>query len=544
MTHPFKPGDLVDVYLRDSGGDEQELSVPQQEKVAREFCAAEGLIVVRVFKDEARSGGSTTGREAFDEMLAHFLKEKAPEAGLILWSFARFARNDIDAQIYKNQLRKEGYKIHSLSDKIPEGIHGRLIEYVIDYSNTLFLQNLSKEVKRGQRHLVEEFGGVPGTPPRGFKRERMELGKRRNGQVHVAHRWVPRHDDEWNRCRQAWELRAKGASLDEIRQQTHLYKATNSYHRFFRNKIYLGILEFGPLTIQDYCEPLISQATWDLVQDVNAQHEMTNNFKDSEAVNHPNRKRSAYLLTGLVRCGVCGAAVNGNTAKLRGRPNYTYYFCARAKRRKDCPNLRIPREGLEQVVLDALLAHVLQPETLTELQEEALAMQAEQAQYGLSELETLRKQLRATQGQVDRVVEAISRLTLTEPLEQKYRALELERLDLQVRITNLEKQAANAPTPQTFKELDTLAAQLREILSGDDLQLQREILQSFVHQITVTRTGQDVQVYLDYVSPALNTKSPDEGQAIYAPRSAPKGTAGRDIKRLEINFQVRKRGRR
>src|SRR3990172_5043384 len=312
MTHPFQEGDHVSAYLRDSGHEEQELSIPQQEKAVREFCAAEGLILVRIFKDESRPGSSAIGREAFQDMLAHFVRDKAPEAGLLLWSFARFARNDLDAQFHKAQLRRAGYEIHSLTDQVPEGLHGRLIEYVIDYSNALYLENLSKEVKRGLRELVEQYGGVPGTPPRGFRREKLEVGKRRDGQPHIVHRWVPRADDEWERCRLAWELRAKGATLAEIRRRTRLYKSNNSYHRFFRNRIYLGVLEFGPLTIPGYCEALISEETWNLVQDMNQRNTLTNNLADGQAANHPNRRRGSYLLSGLARCGLCGAGVNGN----------------------------------------------------------------------------------------------------------------------------------------------------------------------------------------------------------------------------------------
>lgn len=557
MSHPFKPGDRVNAYLRDSGGEEQDLSVPQQEKVVREFCAAEQLILVHLYKDEARKGGTTAGRDAFDEMLDHYLKNKAPETGLILWSFARFARNDIDAQIYKNQLRKAGYKIHSLSDKLPEGLHGRLIEYVIDYSNALFLENLSKEVKRGQRHLVLEYGGIPGTPPRGFTRERVEVGKRRNGQAHVIHKWIPRHDDEWERCRLAWEMRAGGVTLAEIRQKTRLYKSNTSYHSFFRNKLYLGILEFGNLEIPAYCEPLITEQTWRLVQEINQRHRLTNTLADGDAVNHPNRVRGAYMLTGLARCGVCGSPLNGNTVKLNGQDNYAYYYCNRAKRRKDCPNPRIPRDGLERTILAALAAHVLQPETLAELQEESHALHAERTRTGNSELDTLRTRLTLVQGQVSRLVDAISRVSLTAPLEEKYQTLELERLELHTRISLLTAQAARPPQPLPLANLTTLAEKLQRIFTEGSLPVKREILQSFVHQIIVTRTGADVRVYLEYLSPTGDLKAtppdlsggagggvPPGGENTYVPRSAPKGTPTPGYKNLEIVYQISKKHKR
>jgi DNA invertase Pin-like site-specific DNA recombinase len=46
-------------YLRDSGGEEQELSIEQQEKEIRAWCLEKGYILTAIFKDEARPGSST-----------------------------------------------------------------------------------------------------------------------------------------------------------------------------------------------------------------------------------------------------------------------------------------------------------------------------------------------------------------------------------------------------------------------------------------------------------------------------------------------------
>ena len=89
----LSPGSTVFAYLRDSGGTAQENSVKQQEAAILEFCARYGLALVRVFRDFAKSGGNTAGREAFNEMIAMTEDESTIPAGLILWNFARFARN-------------------------------------------------------------------------------------------------------------------------------------------------------------------------------------------------------------------------------------------------------------------------------------------------------------------------------------------------------------------------------------------------------------------------------------------------------------------
>ena len=186
--------------------------------------------------------------------MMHHFRDGAPEAGLVIWSYSRFARDFDDAQFYRADIRRRGYLFHSLNDEVPDGPMGRLFEAVIDWKNEQFLEDLSRDVKRGLSDLVRTHGALPGTPPRGFKREPVQIGARRDGRPHIVHRWVP--DPELvPMVQQAFALRAAGASLNEIHQTTALYNSLNSYTTFFSNRLYIGILEFGDLTIENYCEP-------------------------------------------------------------------------------------------------------------------------------------------------------------------------------------------------------------------------------------------------------------------------------------------------
>ena len=63
------PGSTVWTYLRDLERPSQERSIGQQETEIKEYCQRHGLVLNMVFADEARSGGSTVGREQFNEMI-------------------------------------------------------------------------------------------------------------------------------------------------------------------------------------------------------------------------------------------------------------------------------------------------------------------------------------------------------------------------------------------------------------------------------------------------------------------------------------------
>ncbi len=119
----------------------------------------------------ARSGGSTVGREDFNRMLDLYRTPSQRPHGLLLWNYARFARDLDDAIYYKALLRNRQIAVHSLTDPIPEGQYGRIIEFFIDISNEEKRRQTSTDARRGLRDLVLRYGCVSGVPPIGFKRE-------------------------------------------------------------------------------------------------------------------------------------------------------------------------------------------------------------------------------------------------------------------------------------------------------------------------------------------------------------------------------------
>jgi DNA invertase Pin-like site-specific DNA recombinase len=173
----------------------QDKSTDQQLSEIEAYCKKHKLVHRHQFVDEARSGKSTAARDDFNRMLECYELASSRPAGLIPWNYARFAHDIDDAQFNKLRLRQWGITVHSLNDQIPEGNYGRVIEFLIDVSNEEKRKQTSIDAKRGLWDLVQKYGCVPGTPPRGFKREPVHLGHRRDKTEHIAHKWVP--DPEW-----------------------------------------------------------------------------------------------------------------------------------------------------------------------------------------------------------------------------------------------------------------------------------------------------------------------------------------------------------
>lgn len=63
------PGSIVDTYLPDSGGENQDRSVQRQLEVIKLYCAQYGLTLHHVYADAAKSSGTTAGRDEFDRLI-------------------------------------------------------------------------------------------------------------------------------------------------------------------------------------------------------------------------------------------------------------------------------------------------------------------------------------------------------------------------------------------------------------------------------------------------------------------------------------------
>lgn len=518
MSSPFQPGDAVCAYLRDSGGESQDLSVNQQSDFFIKWCGDNGLTPGQIFIDRARPGSSIAGREGFVDMVRHFRSGEAREKGVVVWKYSRFSRDVDDAAFYRADLRRMGFIVHSLNDNIPDGPEGRFFEAAIAWMDQRFLEDLSTDVRRGLRDLVQNYGCVPGVPPRGFKREAVRIGTRRDGSAHTAHRWVP--DPELvPRIRQAFEMRAAGSSLYAIHKATRIYSSLNSYRTFFNNRIYLGILEFGDLTIEHYCEPFVDLKTWDAVQALIEAH-----AQSRFGVHHPRRANSLYLLSGLIYCARCGSPMYGNTVTRHntyGRDEA--YRCSRARRRRDCSAGRVSRRHAEDAVLNTMREYILAPESLVAIHHIAAEAQSTGESQRLAASKTNIAQRREISGQIANITRAIAQKGHSQALLDSLTALEARRAELQVEYDRLQLPVQAIPD-LTDDQIRAFSARLVERLESAPLEQRRAILRALILKISVEREGRVLRGLITYCyPPPFELPLPETGQGLLSMESSPMG---------------------
>lgn len=313
------PGDPVWVYLRHSPGDEQDI-VSQRRAVA-DHCSGSGLAVREWFTDEAESGGSVEGRDAFSEMIRASHLCPPPVKAIVVWRLNRFARNDLESQFYMADLRLRGIDVVSMKDEIPQGEFAGVVEAFIRWKDQRYLIDLQADVMRGLDATVlsevtvngmarRGFSGG-GRPPVGYEPCTVQIGTKPSGRPKMVTYWEKCKDGDLRaRVALAWKMAVAGAArgekppVSEIHRSCRLHKNISSYYTMLGNITYAGFRRVGERRVEGAHDPYVSKEDYEMV----LLH--LPKGKLSPTVAHPKRVNSAFLLSGRVFCGYCGGRID------------------------------------------------------------------------------------------------------------------------------------------------------------------------------------------------------------------------------------------
>lgn len=308
-------------YIRVSDERQDEYSPDSQLKKTREYAAKDGYIIPDeyVFYDDGISGKSARKRDNFNRMIAIAKEKEHPFDVIYVWKFSRFARNQEESMVYKNLLRKKGVSVVSVSEPIPEGHFGSLIERIIEWMDEFYLVNLGTEVTRGMTEKVSR--GEPVVPPPfGYiMGEKTYIPDEKSGAADIVREIFQRYANGEKQREIAITLgrrgvRTKRGNLPENRWVEYI----------LRNSCYVGKLRWtvdgikavskrdfeneNIMLIKGNHEPLISVELWEKVQKMlDAQKKAYPKYaKRQQPIN--------YMLKGLVRCSSCGGPIAMSSA--------------------------------------------------------------------------------------------------------------------------------------------------------------------------------------------------------------------------------------
>lgn len=311
--------DLLNVgaaYIRVSDERQDEYSPDSQLKKIREYASREGYIIPDdyVFYDDGISGKSVKKRDDFNRMIAIASEKTHPFDAIFVWKFSRFARNQEESIAFKNYLKKRGVTVISVSEPIPEGEFGSLIERIIEWMDEFYLKNLSVEVSRGMAEKVSRGEPVV-APPFGYiMREGNYYPDKESGAADIVREVFERYaDGERQRALAIW-LGEKG-----IRTRYGNRPDNRFVDYIITNSTYIGKIRYTTdgsraisrrdlsndsiVEVDGKHEPIISMDLWEKVQ-------KTREAQKKQYPKYARREQPIeYMLKGLVRCSSCGGTI-------------------------------------------------------------------------------------------------------------------------------------------------------------------------------------------------------------------------------------------
>ncbi|HXB65595.1 MAG TPA: recombinase family protein [Solirubrobacteraceae bacterium] len=251
-------------------------------------------------------------------------------------------------------------------------------------------------------------------------------------------------------------------------------------HRVLTNPTYLGRIRWRDQDFASEHEPLIDQDTFDRARVILAER--------GEDPSRRRGNRSDFLLSGVVRCGHCGRAYIGMSARGKGG-TYHYYACTARQKYgpKACQGERVSREKLETAVLRQLTGIYRDGPLI----HDALGAAQEQA---LRERPALDEQRRSITAEITRVersteryFEAFEQGRLSpERCEQRVARLNARLDDLRAQQAELADdgtdETAHAPTAA---DLAATADQLEGVIADGEPEQAKALLRILIAELRV-----------------------------------------------------------
>ena len=338
------------IYARYSGRNQTEQSIEGQLRVCREYALREKIIVPDelVYIDRALTG-KTDARPAFQRMIGD--GKKGLFDVILVYKLDRFSRDKVHSAVYKHELGKHGVAVRSATENISDTPEGGLMESIIEAFAQFYSAELSQKTKRGMRESAEKGQVIGGPVPFGYFKSGKKLAVNEEEAVTIRYAFS-RYAGGATQQAIVGELYAQGR-----RQRDGSPIETSTLYGWYRQKKYVGVMEYPTLGHAAEAPSIVDKATFEKVQAM---------LEKRKRGGGSGKAKVPYLLTGKIWCGACGSHMYGNTttSKKPGKNRtYSYYVCYGRHRvkavREHCTTRKVGKEAMERLVLDTTAGHLL-----------------------------------------------------------------------------------------------------------------------------------------------------------------------------------------
>lgn len=467
------------LYLR-SSKDRHDVSVDSQSRELRKFAKKSGDIVVAEFSDRVESA-KTDDRPGFQAMIAEAKKKNCQFRAVYCYDTSRFSRRQYHAQLYKHLLKSLGVELVFLKLPKTDTILDPIIESLMEAFDEFHSQKSKIDGLRGMRENIKQGWRAGGRAILGYKLDKQVVGIR-EGQPLTKSKLVPDHKT-FIEVQKYLKGRARGESRRDLQAQMTIDVPYSSL-------VYLedSALTFAGHTVWNRHREFVDGAysgtgtgryrprdNWEIHRDT---HEAAISDEEAEAVFRERDKqkkrqsryrRNHYLLSCLVKCK-CGANIDGAGG---------YYRC-----HNRCGIGSIKKETLERAVLDELFASVFTGAVVANLKAQIRRLFDENQPRQNHLRRQLRKEIKYVDSQIGELAGMLTEVKHRRPLIQRIDALEDERKELKLRLSDHEKVDRPQFLSMSQDDIDEFAAEWRTKLEGGTMDKRKAILRQLIDSAT------------------------------------------------------------
>ena len=302
-------------YVRVSTHDQEEVSPESQKKLLREYARKNDIIILKIFYELGVSGRKADKRPEFQKMISMCKSDEHPVDLILVWKYSRFARNQEESIVYKSLLKKQhNVDVISLSEPLIEGPFGSLIERIIEWMDEYYSIRLSGEVLRGMKEKARQEG-YQMVPPLGSQAAGNGRPFIINEKEYEIVAFMAEQFDKYD-----VDFTAIARKLNDMGYLSRrgCPFETRTVERVLTNPFYYGLVVWDDISFMGTHEVRITKECYD--------KRMLKIHQRYRPIKRRNVSTCKHWLSGLIKCGYCGAtlAYNGSNIKSPGFQCYRY----------------------------------------------------------------------------------------------------------------------------------------------------------------------------------------------------------------------------
>lgn len=353
-------------------------SLDAQKTKMKAFCDYNEYKIVGEYEDAGKSGKSIEGRVSFNQMMEDIKSGKDGASYVLVFKLSRFGRNAADVLATLQVMQDFGVNLICVEDGIDSSKDaGKLMISVLSAVAEIEHENIRVQTMEGRMQKAREGKWNGGFAPYGYSLIDGKLVV--NEEEAVAIRMI--FDQYVNTdlgangiakylenhgihkiARQNGKNPLFDAALIRRIIQNPVYSGKISYGRRRTEKVHGTRNEYRQVKKDDYLlvdglhEALVSEEVWE-----QAQVKVAAQAKKYEKVNR-DKKEKIHLLSGILKCPVCGAGMYGNKSikKRKDGSNYKDFYYYGCKHRNMTRGHKCDyKKQVHEEMLDASVAEVI-----------------------------------------------------------------------------------------------------------------------------------------------------------------------------------------